>query len=299
MMPRSMIALALVVGLLITCEAQAQTPAPQVSAPTSPMQAPKASAPAAPEFKLIIEPRAIDLLKATCARLATAKSMSFTAVLSYEFPSRLGPPLVYTVRNDVTMQRPDKLKIVTPGDGPASDLYYDGKTMVEYSPGPDLAAVAAAPPTIDEAMRAAYENAAIYYPFTDIILSDPYAALISGATLVFYIGKSEEVGGTETDMVAWADKDVFLQIWIGTKDKLPRRIRAIYRNDPLQLRHDMVLSNWQIDPVVPPGTFTSQKVLAAKRIPFANPGSEPSPVGTPLFITPPSGSAPAAAQPKP
>ena len=286
MMSRSVTALALAAGLLITSGAQGQMPGPPSGA-------------AAPDFKLIIEPRAIDVLKAASARLAAAKSMSFTAVVSYEFPSRLGPPLVYTVRSDVTMQRPDKLKIVTPGDGPASSLFYDGKTMVEYSPGPDLAAVAAAPPTIDAAMRAAYENAAIYYPFTDLILSDPYDALVAGATLVFYVGKSEEVGGTETDMVVWADNDIFLQIWIGTKDKLPLRIRAIYRNDPLQLRHDMVLSDWQIDPAIPPGTFTSQKALAAKRIPFANPGSAPPPLGTPLFMAAPAGSTPEAAKPKP
>ena len=55
------------------------------------------------------------------------------------------------------------------------------------------------------------------------------------------------VGGTKTDMVAWANKDVFLQIWIGADDKLPRRVRAIYRADPLQLRHELELSNWQLD----------------------------------------------------
>ena len=70
---------------------------------------------------MVLEPKAIDLLKATSARLAAAKSMSFTATVGYEFPSKLGPPIVYTTRYDVTMQRPDKLKVVTPGDGPASD----------------------------------------------------------------------------------------------------------------------------------------------------------------------------------
>jgi hypothetical protein len=208
--------------------------------------------------------------------------------VNYEFPSRLGAPLVYTVRNDVTMQRPDKLRIITPGDGPASDLYYSSQQMMAYSPGPNLAAVADEPPTIDKAMTAAYENAGIYYPFTDLILTDPYAALTHGAVLAFYIDQSDEVGDTKTDMVAWANDDVFIQMWIGAKDKLPYRIRAIYRKDPLQLRHDMVLSNWRINPVLAPSVFKSTKGLSAKLIPFANPGSEPPPVGTPLFITPSS-----------
>lgn len=280
-------ALALAAGLLMTGGAAGQTPAPL------------ASGPPVPAFKLVIEPRAIDLLKATSARLAAAKSMSFTAVVSYEFPSKLGPPLVYTVRDDVTMQRPDKLKVVTPGDGPASEFYYNGKTMMAFAPAEDLVAEADAPPTIDAALRAAYDNAAIYYPFTDLILADPYDALTHGAILAFYIGPSEVVGGTKTDMLAWANADVFLQIWIGADDKLPRRIRAVYRTDPLHLRHDMELSNWQIDPVLAPDVFELPQARAAKRIPFASPVSGPRPVGTPLFMTPPSKSGAAAVQPKP
>jgi hypothetical protein len=50
-----------------------------------------------------LEPQAIDLLKAASSRLASARSMRFTAVISYESPSLLGPPLVYTTRSEVTL----------------------------------------------------------------------------------------------------------------------------------------------------------------------------------------------------
>ncbi len=224
-------------------------------------------------FEMVLEPRAMELLKAASARLAAAKSMSFTATVGYEYPSRLGPPIVYSARYEVTMQRPDKLKVVMPGDGPASELYYDGKAMVAFAPAEGLVAVADAPPTIDAALKTAYETAAIYYPFTDLVVADPYAALTEGAKLAFYIGPSTVVGGTKTDMVAWADDDVFLQIWIGSEDKLPRRIRAIYRADTERLRHDMALSNWQIDEPVAADAFASQKAHSAKRIPFAHPAT--------------------------
>ena len=62
-----------------------------------------------------LEPKAVEILKAASARLAAAKSMAFTAVVSYESPSRLGTPLVYTTRSEVTLQRPDKLRVITPG----------------------------------------------------------------------------------------------------------------------------------------------------------------------------------------
>jgi hypothetical protein len=96
---------------------------------------PKTSTPAAkpqskaPAVKAVLEPKAIDLLKAMSGRLAAARSMTFTAAVTYESPSRLGPALVYTTISEVTMQRPDKLRVITPGDGPASEFYYDGKTM--------------------------------------------------------------------------------------------------------------------------------------------------------------------------
>ena len=194
----------------------------------------------------------MDLLKATSAHLAAAKSMSFSATVSYEYPSKLGPAIVYTSRYDVTMQRPDKLRVIMPGDGPASEFYYDGTTMMAFAPAENLVAVADAPPTIDAMLKKAFESAAIFYPFTDLVVADPFAALTDGAKLAFYIGPSGMVGGTKTNMVAWASNDVFIQMWSGVDDKLPRRIRAVYSADPLRLRHDMELSNWQLDPQIGP-----------------------------------------------
>ena len=121
-----------------------------------------------------LEPKAIEILKAASSRLAAARTMSFTAVVSYESPSRLGTPLVYTTKSEVTLQRPDKLRVITPGDGPASEFYYDGKKMMAFAPAENLVAVAEAPPTIDAALKAAYDSAAIYFPFTDVIVADPY-----------------------------------------------------------------------------------------------------------------------------
>ena len=98
-------------------------------------------------------------------------------MVSYENPSRFGPPLVYTTKSEVPLQRPDKLRVITFADGPASEFYYDGKTVVAFEPAANLVAVADAPPTIDAALPPAYDYAAIYFPFTDMIVADPYARI--------------------------------------------------------------------------------------------------------------------------
>lgn len=218
-----------------------------------------------------LEPKAIEILKASSSRLAAARTMTFTAEISYEHPSRLGLPLVYRTRSEVTLQRPDKLRVVTPGDGPASEFYYDGKMMMAYSPAENLVAVAEAPPTIDGALQAAYTSAAIYFPFTDLIVADPYGDIADGLRVAFYIGQSKLVGGTTTDIVAYELDHVFVQLWIGAEDKLPRMARAVYRDDPSLLRHQAEFYNWRLDAPVPAETFASSRAGNALRIEFARP----------------------------
>lgn len=264
-----------VLGVFLAASGNAQQPR-QTQHAAKPAARPAAKA-AAPAFQPGLEPRAIAILKATSARLAAAKSMTFTAVVSYESPSRLGPPLVYSTKSQVTMQRPDKLKVITLGDGPASEFYYNGKTMVAFSPVENLVAIADAPPTIDAALEAAFNTGAIYFPFTDVIVADPYKDIADGLKIAFYIGQSTVVGDTTTDIVAYVTGDVFVQAWIGAQDKLPRRVYAIYLNDRAQLRHVLQLSDWQLDPAIAADAFASDKAASAAHIAFARPDASDAP----------------------
>ena len=292
-MRRALISGALLLGVALAGPAAAQGSAPP--APKAAAQPGAKKAPAKPAFKPVLEPRAVEMLQAMSARLAAAKSLSFTAVASYEYPSRLGPPIVYTMRYDVSLQRPNLLKVVVPGDGPASEFTWDGKEMVAFAPAENLVAVAAAPATLDGALKQAFDTAAIYFPFTDLLLPDPYAAISPGAILAYVIGPSGIVGGVKTDMLVWASNEVFLQIWLGTEDKLPRRIRAQFRADPKGLRHDLELSNWKLDGSIPAETFSTAKAKAGQPMSFAAPGRK-VPIGVkPLALS--SSAKPAAAKP--
>jgi hypothetical protein len=248
-----------------------QTKAPSKAA------AKHAQSAAAPDYQPGLDPHALAIIKAACDRLAAARSMTFTAIVSYENPSRLGPPLIYSTRSDVTMQRPDKLRVITPGDGPRTEFYYDGKTMTAFAPAEKLVAVAEAPPTIDATVRKAYDVGAIYFPFTDVIVADPYKDIADGLKIAFYIGQSVVVDNTTTDMVAYVTGDVFVQAWIGAEDKLPRRIYAVYMNDPARLRHVLALSNWVLDPPIAADAFVPSDTAGAARIAFERPDAANAP----------------------
>jgi hypothetical protein len=217
-----------------------------------------------------IQPAALAILKATSEKLADAKALRFTAVTTYESPARNGQPLYYATLSKVTMQRPNKLRVITPGDGPASDFLYDGTTMLAYLPGADLVAIAPAPATVDETIDAAEQQAALFFPFTEVIVSDPYAALADGLTTAFVVGQSHVVGDTVTDIVAVTNANVQAEIWVGVDDGLPRMIRATYK-DPARSHYAVQFSDWQINPTLTGDDFTSLPAQKATRIKFARP----------------------------
>jgi hypothetical protein len=261
--------LALVVGASFAVPAiAADSPAANAAAPSGHRWAPEAQ---------VLEPRALGILKATSARLAAARTLTFTAVIADEAPSRLGPPLLYASRADVSLQRPDRLRIVSSGAGPRSEILVAGTELSAWAPAEGLLAQAMVPPTIDGALEAAHRLAHVYFPFSDIVVADPYGDLAPDLRLAFYIGRTGSVGGVETDMIAYATDHVFIQAWIGVEDHLPRRFRAIYLMDGGNLRHEMELSGWKVDPKLPAATFTLPSAARkARPIPF-----EPPAVSTP------------------
>ena len=128
-----------------------------------------------------------------------------------------------------------------------------------------------------------------------MLLPDPYGAISAGAIQAFVVGPSTVVGGVKTDMIVWASNDVFMQLWIGSEDKLPRRIRAQFSADPKRLRHELELSNWQLDGAIPAETFSTAKAKAGQPMSFAAPGRK-VPIGVkPLALS--SSAKPAAAKP--
>jgi hypothetical protein len=272
---RPALLLALASLMMVMGAANAQT-TPPAKKQTSQTKHTPATAPVAE-----LEPKAIELLKASSARLAAAHTLSFTAVETYESQSRQGHPLVFANRSEITVQRPDKLKVITLGDGPASEFYYDGKTFTAFAPRENLIATADAPPTLDAALEAAYHLSGTYFPFTDLIVTDPYKDMEPGLKLAYYVGQSHIVGDTTTDIVAYVESGVFIEVWLGAEDKLPRVIHAVYLDDPAQLRHNLLFSHWQIDPAVQANSFApSNNAASAARIPFAHP-LQPAGAATP------------------
>lgn len=226
-----------------------------------------------------VEPKALEVLQASCKVLADAKAMSFDALNTYEKAARNGQPLFYSTLNHVSMQRPDKLLVVKPGDGIPDTFIYDGKHMMAYVPSQNFIAVADAPPDIDQMIDAAWNIAGIYFPFSDVILSHPCQVFKeNGMKSAFYVGQSKVIGGTTTDMVAVAGDDVQAELWIGAEDHLPRLVRVVYPHEPAHALYQTEYSNWHLPDSIDPAAFVPDDATkSANPIPFAPPGAAPLP----------------------
>ncbi|HMK89690.1 MAG TPA: DUF2092 domain-containing protein [Methylocystis sp.] len=221
-----------------------------------------------------IEPGALAILKEMSARLAGAKSLSFHVRRAFDELARDGQPLFYMVGSDVALVRPNRLKVITQGDGPPAEFFYDGQEVTFFLPQKNLAAVIAAPPNIDDALEAAYAKAGVYFPFVDFIVSDPYAAITTRLASAFVVGQSKQVDTTTTDIVAIANPDFQAQLWIGAEDHLPRLVWINPAPTQDKPRNMVEFTNWKVNGVSASEPFRSAAATKAPRMGVARPSGE-------------------------
>ena len=237
----------------------------------------------APAIPANIDPKVIAILRASCDALGAAQTMTFTAMDTFQRAAASGQRKfnAHVVLNHVTMQRPDKLRVLKLGDGTPNEFYYDGKTFAIYVPSTNVISIADAPTTVDQMLDSAWDVASIYFPFANVLVSRPCSALDGKVKTAVYVGQSTVVGGTSTDVVAVTGRKVQAELWIGVADHLPRMLREIYSSVPGHPQYQTDYSDWHLDAQVEASDFGSGKAATAKRVPFEPVGASPPPSASP------------------
>ena len=97
-----------------------------------------------------IEQGALDIIKQMSTKLSSAKTLQFQARVQSDAPSIDGIPVIYTSNSDFAIQRPNKMAVMTSGQGLPSELIYDGKSIVAITPNTEIVAFSKAPGNIDD-----------------------------------------------------------------------------------------------------------------------------------------------------
>ena len=185
-----------------------------------------------------------------------------------EVPSPLGHLINYFFNTEVAVERPNKLAARKRGDGPAFDVYYDGKKFSGVDEKLGLYAQMDAPPTLDELIPVVTERTGLYFPFADVLYSDMSGMLTKGLTHAYWVDKST-VDGVVCDHLAFAGPGIEWQIWIGPeKDPLPRRLAVTYVSMEWQPRFLVTFSDWNLRASLSEKQFEFKKPAGAKEIEF-------------------------------
>jgi hypothetical protein len=212
--------------------------------------------------------RALASLKPVADKLSAAKAFTFKVESMVEVPSPPGQLINYFFTSEIAVERPNKLTSKKRGDGPAFDLYYDGKKFSGVDEKLGLYAQMDAPPTLDELIPFVTEKTGIYFPCADVLYSDVYGTLTKDLTQAFWVDKST-VDGVVCDHLAFAGPGIEWQIWVGPeKDPLPRRLAVTYPEMDRQPRFMVTFSDWNLKPRLSASGFEFKKPGGAKEVEF-------------------------------
>lgn len=211
---------------------------------------PAAAAPAAP----ILDQAALDVLKATTSKIAAAKAFEIGVRDLRDVPSDQGQTMIFVNEADVTVQRPDKLRLEGSIGGADTTVLYDGETLAIYDAEKNVVAKAEVAGTLDDMIEAASAKYGVHFAFADFLFSDPYAILTKGLTHA-YEAPATEVDATDTRHLIFAAPGVEWQLWIDPETTLPRMFAVTYTDRPDRPRFLVDFLSWSLDPEIDDGDF--------------------------------------------
>jgi hypothetical protein len=246
---------------------KAETPRPPSGQATSPPQrGGGAPASAADETEL-----AKAELREMSTALTSAQTLRFDIRNLVPMKSPAGDWVTLVGAAKVMRRGNDKLHVETGGDLFPFTMFFDGKTVTAYSPDAKVYARRDAPPTIDAMLEQAAKKGEAVFVFADLVSADPYAAMTKGLQSARVVGLSK-VDGVETRHVAVHGERMDWEIWIGTKDRLPRMVTLTDVAETRKPTHTVELTEWALDQDVPDDAFSFRAPADATQVPFRNPG---------------------------
>lgn len=233
-----------------------------------------------------VDPDAVRILKRMTDQLAGMQQFSVRTQIVIEDVHSSGRRVDYDVSGDVTVKRPNKMRLVRSGEM-NQRFYYDGDTITLYSPNENVYANRPAPKTLEEMIALARENVGIVMPAADLVYRDVFSRLMQDMKLATVVDKTV-INGVKCDHLLFSRPGVDVQVWVAEgKPALPVKYVVAETDNPLMLSVSTTFSDWNMNPDVNDSTFKFVAPKGAKMVGFSQTTS--GSVGKPLT---PGGSQP-------
>jgi hypothetical protein len=201
-----------------------------------------------------IDPAAADVLRATEAKLAAARTVQLTA------KHRISPSIAIGKLDHaplaITVERPNRFFARQGPSGKGKEIAYDGSTLRMIQPAELLHAEGTVKSsTISGFADAVDEKFGFRPPVAELLCADLVAQMARDATSVRLVGK-DSVGWTSCNLIRVEQPGQITELWIGAKDQLPRRYRITFTDLKDQPTWDTRFSKWVLGAPVDTSLFT-------------------------------------------
>lgn len=214
-----------------------------------------------------IAPAARALVKEVAAKLGTAKTIRLTA--SHRLDPALGVgaghekgPITFTV------QRPNRFHALQPAGAETREIAYDGRTLCLIYPElkhHSLVTLRAA--SVEQFADALDARFGFRPPVAELLSADLEGQIFRHVTAAS-VEKAEWVGLTLCDRLHFVQDGLTGDLWVGKKDRLPRRYRLTFTDVTGHPVWDIRLKKWELNIPVDESLFTKRPAAGSQLAPL-------------------------------
>ncbi len=216
-----------------------------------------------------IDTIAVSILDRMSAMIGSLSSCHYMVRSNYDIRSQHLGLVKHGDDEQIYMQGPNKLLIRSQGDRGDRSLYYDGETLSYYSlENNRFASLALSAPIVDmiDTVNKLY---GIEFPASDFFYPTFVDDLLSESKNLIYLGMTK-VDGKDCYHIAGTTPDKTYQFWISDDAlTLPIKMVIVYTSRDMNPQYEAVLSDWQINPMLPASLFEFMAPPKAKKIKMA------------------------------
>jgi hypothetical protein len=214
-----------------------------------------------------IQPNARELAKSVAEKLASAQTVRLIA--KHELDPRLGVgvgiekgPLV------ITMKRPNKVHIVQKAGDETREIAFDGSALCVMHPilkHHALEPLKAA--SIEQLGDRMEERFGFRPPVAELLANDLAAHLFVNVTHA-QMRDGGWVGWTRCDCLHLEQDGMIAELWVGKRDRLPRRLLLIFTSIPGNPAWNIRLSKWELNVPVDERLFSKRPAADSQKVPM-------------------------------
>ncbi len=216
----------------------------------------------------VIDAKADRVLKEMSEYLTNLEQFNIQAESSFDMILDNGQKIQMGRSVDVSVRRPDRLRVDIDGDMVKQRLFYDGKQITLYGKKVNYYATTKAPSTIEAAMDYAEKSFRLVTPAADLIDRNSYGILTEDISSGSYIGLST-LSGVECHHLAFRAEETDWQIWIeNSKTPLPRKFIITSKWTTGAPQFIAMLNTWDLSPELEDSRFIFTAPEEAEKIDF-------------------------------